>query len=113
MGKYLNVRLTDELEKSLKKVSSEIQVPQYAEVNTSTVVRGALEEFIDRREKEKQGWYHSSICLDLDKKEIREMQKIIKNITTNLEDDSKVSSILWVHLNNIYGQLIRIDNDVK
>lgn len=56
MATSINLRVNDELEKKLKETVEEIKknTPLGAEVNNSTVVRGALIDFFNRLEEEKK-----------------------------------------------------------
>ena len=56
METSINLRVNDELEKKLKETVEEIKknTPLGAEVNNSTVVRGALIDFFNRLEEEKK-----------------------------------------------------------
>lgn len=57
MATSINLRLNDELEKRLKEKVEEIKkvTPLGAEVNNSTVVRGALIDFFEKIDKERNG----------------------------------------------------------
>lgn len=57
MGTSINLRINDDLEKKLKEKVEEIKktTPVGAEVNNSTVVRGAIVDFFEKIEKEKNG----------------------------------------------------------
>lgn len=106
MATSINVRLSDELEENLKKTVEEIKnsTPRGAEVNNSTVVRGALEEFIEKTEEEKQGIYKFPIYLNLEKEEGQKLQEKLQEIILSL-GNSKEEDILSVHLEMIYQKL--------
>lgn len=106
MATSINVRLSDELENNLKKTVEEIKssTPRGAEVNNSTVVRGALEEFIEKTEEEKQGIYKFPVYLNLEKEEGENLKKKIEKIVLTL-GDSKEEEILSTHLEMIYQKL--------
>ncbi len=57
MAKSINLRINDELEKRLEEKVEEIKkkTPLGAEVNNSTVIRGALIEFFENIDREKEG----------------------------------------------------------
>lgn len=57
MATSINVRLSDELEEDLKRTVEEVKrdTPIGAEVNNSTIVRGALIEFMQKKEDRKNG----------------------------------------------------------
>lgn len=57
MAKSINLRVNDELEKRLEEKVEEIKkkTPLGAEVNNSTVIRGALIEFFENIDREKEG----------------------------------------------------------
>ena len=106
MATSINVRLSDELEENLKKTVEEIKnaTPRGAEVNNSTIVRGALEEFIENVEEEKRGIYKFPIYLNLEKEEGEKLQKKLQEIILSL-DNSKEENILSAHLEVIYQKL--------
>ena len=109
MATSINVRLSDELEGKLKKSVEEIKfnTPRGAEVNNSTVVRGALEEFIEKKEEEKKGIYKFPIFLNLDEEESKNLQSKLKEIILSL-GNKKEEDILSTHLEMIY-QKVSID----
>lgn len=106
MATSINVRLSDELENKLKNTVEEIKntTPRGAEVNNSTVVRGALEEFMEKAEEEKKGIYKFPIPLNLEKEEGEKLQKKLKEIILSLSN-SKEEDILSTHLEMIYQKL--------
>lgn len=102
----IRARVSDELECNLKKIVEEIKnaTPRGAEVNNSTVVRGALEEFIEKTEEEKQGIYKFPIYLNLEKEEGKKLQEKLQEIILSL-GNSKEEDILSAHLEMIYQKL--------
>ena len=106
MATSINVRLSDELEERLKKSVEEIKnnTPRGAEVNNSTVVRGALEEFIEKTEEEKKGIYKFPISLNLDEEESKNLQSKLKEIILSL-GSKKEEDILSGHLEMIYQKV--------
>ena len=57
MSTSINVRLSDELEKKLKSTVEQVKrkTPNGAEVNSSTIVRASIEEFIEKNEFSQKG----------------------------------------------------------
>lgn len=57
MATSINIRIDDELEKKLKKAVGDIKAktPRGAEVNNSTIVRGAVRDFIEKIDNENKG----------------------------------------------------------
>lgn len=106
MATSINVRLSDELEAKLKETVEEIKnnTPRGAEVNNSTVVRGALEEFIEKTEEEKQGIYKFPIYLNLNNEDGRELQEKLNELILSL-GNSQADEILSVHLEMVYQKL--------
>ena len=106
MATSINVRLSDELEQKLKKSVEEIKnnTPRGAEVNNSTVVRGALEEFMEKTEEEKKGIYKFPILLNVNNFDGEKLQKKLKEIILSL-DNTKEEEILSAHLEMIYQKL--------
>lgn len=76
MGTSINLRINDDLEKKLKEKVDEIKkiTPVGAEVNNSTVVRGALVDFFDKIDKENKG--EKSIPFNLTQMSDKELRKI-------------------------------------
>lgn len=76
MATSINLRLNDELEERLKEKVEEIKknTPLGAEVNNSTVVRGALIEFFNKLEEEKK----EIITVKFDLKAISDKEKLEK-----------------------------------
>ena len=99
MATSINVRLSDELEESLKNAT-----PRGAEVNNSTIVRGALEDFIENIEEEKEGTYKFPIPLNLEKESGKKLKKKLQEIILSL-GNSKEEEILSAHLEMIYQKL--------
>lgn len=92
MSTSINVRLSDELEKELKNTVEQLKfkTPKGAEVNNSTIVRGALEEFIKKINAENNGTF--LFPMPLGKLNNDELKKIINTlevlINKNLNDSS-------------------------
>lgn len=79
MATSINLRINDELEKKLKETVEDIKknTPLGAEVNNSTVVRGALIDFFNKLEEEKKDI--QVIKFDLNKiseDKLRKLEKI-------------------------------------
>lgn len=57
MGTSINFRVSDEVESNLKTMIEEIKEksPRGAEVNNSTIVRAALEDFFKKHDEDKKG----------------------------------------------------------
>lgn len=83
----LNVRLTDELEGQLKEVIAEVKkkAPRGAEVNSSTIVRGALEEFFNKLQDEKKGVQTARFNFsELKAGELQTLMDLITTLTKSL-----------------------------
>lgn len=85
MATSINLRLNDELEKRLKEKVEEIKkvTPLGAEVNNSTVVRGALIDFFNRLEEEKKDIKTVKFNLKAinDKEKLEKLQKAIEELS--------------------------------
>lgn len=106
MSTSINVRLSDDLEEKLKKSVEEIKnnTPRGAEVNNSTVVRGALEEFMEKTEEEKNGIYKIPINLNSKNYDGEKLKKKLKEIILSL-DNTPEEENLSAHLEMIFQKL--------
>ena len=88
MATSINVRLSDELEEKLKSTVEEVKkkTPLGAEVNNSTIVRGALEDFFKRIEEEEKGIKNVSYNLS----ELENEETELKILMNMLEDMSNM-----------------------
>lgn len=99
MATSINVRLDDELEKKLKSTMERIKLkaPRGAEVNNSTIVRGAIKEFIEKTELENRGDRNIIFKLSniTSKSEAENLYTMIEKYMNmlNQEEDSKSSQI--------------------
>ncbi|EHI96991.1 hypothetical protein CDLVIII_0253 [Clostridium sp. DL-VIII] len=91
MATSINVRLSDELEEKLKSTVEEVKkkTPLGAEVNNSTIVRGALEDFIKKIENEEKGIKTVSYNfseLENEEKELEVLRDLLKDMSNALGD---------------------------
>lgn len=111
MATSINVRLSDELEEKLKSTVEEVKkkTPLGAEVNNSTIVRGALEDFIKKIENEEKGMkivsYNFSE-LENEEKELEVLMNILKDMSNMLgnvknEDKGSAKFLLQVIINKM------------
>jgi len=89
MATSINLRINDELENKLKEKVKEIKKvsPVGAEVNNSTVVRGALVDFFDKIDRENAG--ERSINFNLRKftnEELEEIDSLLKKTINSLNE---------------------------
>ena len=89
MATSINLRVNDEVEKKLKETVGGIKAisPVGAEVNNSTVLRGALVDFLKRLDKEKSG--EKSISFNLKQmkdKEVFKVDETLRNMLEGLDD---------------------------
>lgn len=89
MATSINLRINDEVEKKLKETVEEVKAisPVGAEVNGSTVVRGALVDYFKRLDREKNG--EKSISFNLKQmtdKEVFKVQATLNNMVEGLDD---------------------------
>lgn len=66
MATSLNIRLDDEREEKLKELVEDLRIKKQlgAEINNSTVIRGALDKFIEENENEKKGIKRINVSLN-------------------------------------------------
>lgn len=91
MATSINVRLSDELEKKLNDTVKEVKknTPIGAEVNNSTIVRGALEDFFKRIEDEKKGIVSISFNVnDMNENELNSLNEEMGKIFNMFADKS-------------------------
>lgn len=91
MSTSINVRLSDEQENNLKNIILDVKrkTPSGAEVNGSTIVRGALEELNKKIEDEKREVVKVSISLaNTEKKELEESLKLLQTMINSIDKDS-------------------------
>lgn len=89
MATSINLRLNDELERRLKEKVEEIKknTPLGAEVNNSTVVRGALVDFFERIDKEKNGEKNISFYPNqLSNEELKNISNAFDEILSNIDN---------------------------
>lgn len=107
MATSINLRINDELEKKLKEKVKEIKkvTPVGAEVNNSTVVRGALVDFFDKIDRENAG--ERSVNFNLRKFTNEELEEIDSLLSDSLDlinskcESEKVLFLLSKILNGI------------
>lgn len=96
MATSINIRLSDELEEKLKKTVEEVkdQTPLGAEVNNSTVVRGALEDFIKKIEEEKEGIKNVSYNLSAidNEKELEKFDKLLECMFEVIKENNSLET---------------------
>ena len=85
MATSINLRINDELEKKLKEKVEEIKkvTPVGAEVNNSTVVRGALVDFFDKIDRENAG--ERSVNFNFKKLSNEELEEIDSLLSDSLD----------------------------
>lgn len=92
MATSINVRLSDELEEKLKKTVEEVKdiAPLGAEVNSSTIVRGAIEDFIKKIKEEKEGIKNISYNLSEieNEKELERFNKLLESMIKVVKDSN-------------------------
>lgn len=90
MATSINVRLSDELEENLKNIIEEVRhkTPLGAEVGNSTVVRGALQDFINKVQDEKKGIKNISYNLSeiQNEKELERFNKLLDSLIKVVKD---------------------------
>lgn len=108
MATSINLRINDELEERLKRKVEEIKkvTPLGAEVNNSTVVRGALIEFFNKIDRENEGERKVKFNFrKLSDKDIEEMDDLFQVIFKAIEDfehkNPKVYAGVWSIINSI------------
>lgn len=108
MATSINLRLNDELEQRLKEKVEEIKkvTPLGAEINNSTVVRGALTEFFNKIDRENDG--ERSVKFNFKKlsvKDIEEMDDLLHVIFESMKEfeqkNPKVYAGVWSIMNSI------------
>lgn len=113
MATSINLRLNDELEKRLKEKVEEVKkiTPTGAEANNSTVVRGALIDFFNKIDKEKEG--ERSVNFNFSKlsdEDLKEMNKAFQIMCDTIEDfkdkNSNVYFGAWRIMNSISIELL-------
>lgn len=105
----LNVRLTEELETRLKRTLEELKTstPSGAEVNSSTILRGSLVEFLNRLEKEKDGEKNVSYNLKkLSYEEVRSVDTMLDKIIKNLDKKCPSYPFIWNLLTEITTEVL-------
>lgn len=88
MATSINLRINDEIEKRLKEKVVEIKknTPVGAEVNNSTVIRGALIDFFERIDKKKSGERTINFNLrNLTDSELSDIDSLFDSIIEQLE----------------------------
>jgi len=89
MATSINLRINDELEKKLREKVKEIKevTPVGAEVNNSTVVRGALVDFFDKIDRENAG--ERTVNFNLKKftnEELEEIYSLLEKTINSLNE---------------------------
>lgn len=117
MATSINVRLSDDLEEKLKKTVELLkkETPLGAEVNNSTIVRGALEEFINKIDDKEKGVYNYYLELgDLSNEQLKEIrdyiykfEKLIKPEDFGVESSNDIPK----HIKILNLMLLRISLD--
>ena len=94
MSTSINVRLSDALEQKLKFTVNEVKgkAPLGAEVNNSTIIRGALENFINKIEEESKGI--KTIKYEIQSLELNELEQMdlaVEQISKSIKDNLKTA----------------------
>lgn len=112
MATSINLRLNDELEQRLKEKVKEIKkvTPLGAEVNNSTVVRGALVDFFEKIDKEKNGeksisFYPNQFSNEELKNISNAFDEILSNIDNFIEEEKTGHYFVFDLLTMISNQL--------
>lgn len=112
MATSINLRLNDELEQRLKEKVEEIKkvTPLGAEVNNSTVVRGALVDFFERIDREKNGqkdisFYPNQLSNDELKNISNAFDEILANIDNFIPEEKAGHYFVFDLLTMISNQL--------
>lgn len=117
MATSINVRLSDELEEKLKKTVEELkkETPLGAEVNNSTIVRGALEEFIINQELKRKGIKEYTLSVgEMSNYELKQAHDMVSGMLKSIDIEALgVESInnLPKHLADIYRLIAQISLD--
>lgn len=117
MATSINVRLSDELEEKLKKTVEELkkETPLGAEVNNSTIVRGALEEFIINQELKRKGIKEYTLSVgEMSNYELKQAHDMVSGMIKSIDIEALgVESInnLPKHLADIYRLIAQISLD--
>ena len=116
MATSINVRLSDDLEEKLKNTVESIKekTPAGAEVNNSTVVRGALEDFIRRQEQDWNKEYNIPI-VKMNYKELEQSYEMINTMLNAVKAEHyNVDSLndLPDHLKSIYKAIMLMSLDI-
>lgn len=113
MATSINLRINDGLEQKLKEKVEEIKkdTPLGAEVNNSTVVRGALIEFFNKIDKEKAGERNVNFNFSkLSDEDLKEMSCLFQFIFKSMEDfkhnNEKIYFEVWRIINSIDTELL-------
>lgn len=112
MATSINLRLNDELEKRLKEKVEEIKkvTPLGAEVNNSTVVRGALVDLFEKIDKENKGeknisFYPNQFSNEELKNISSAFDEILSNIDNFIEEEKAGHYFVFDLLTMISNQL--------
>lgn len=112
MATSINLRINDELEERLKEKVEEIKKisPLGAEVNNSTLVRGALVDFFEKLDKEKNGqknisFYPNQFSNEELKNISSAFDKILSNIDNFIEEEKAGHYFIFDLLTMISNQL--------
>lgn len=114
MSTSINVRLSDALEQKLKFTVNEIKgkAPLGAEVNNSTIIRGALENFINKIEEESKGI--KTIKYEIQSLELNELEQMdlaVEQISKSIKDNLNLSENTKEKLRSIFINLRLEIND--
>lgn len=88
MATSINLRVNDELEKKIKEKVEEIKksTPVGAEVNNSTLIRGALVEFFKKIDRENKGEKNISFYPnEFSNEELKNIENAIDGLIENLD----------------------------
>lgn len=103
MATSLNFRLNDELQKKLEDTVKEVKqkTPLGAEVNNSTIVRGALQEFFNKIDEQKNGIV--TLKIDLGKLDSEELDNVYKSLLLCMAQlgDTKADKFLYSFLTEL------------
>lgn len=109
MSTSITLRINDELEMNLKRTLRELKTstPKGAEVNNSTIVRGALVDFLKRLENEKNG--EKRVAYNFKKlsyDEVRSIDIMLDKIIKNLDKECPSYPFIWNLLTEITTEVL-------
>ncbi|MFR3071856.1 MAG: hypothetical protein ACLTK8_03380 [Paeniclostridium sp.] len=118
MATSINVRLSDDLEKKLKKTVELLkkETPLGAEVNNSTIVRGALEEFIRNQELKSKGIKEYTLSVgEMNNDELKQAYNMVFSMLKSIDPETlgvKNLNDLPSHLAEVYRVIAQISLDI-